>query len=289
MTSGPSTAGSASRSWRSSSLPAHAAWICPVGSSVVNSSRSLRHCLSDRCRAPRSQQPAVGPAVVGLAAAVAVDLLGDPLPGLGHHQVRQPVQMPVVHHQRRVRQHVAQRGGERRGRVDRDDLDAVPELPASAGQASPGRSLRTGQAPARAARPGGSGPGRRTTGHPRVGAAPAVLGEQPPDRPGPGLIDPEHPHPGTAPAASCSRPSRPARCSPTTTTPRTPGRRPRPTGSSRTRRARAARAAGGSTAARPRSARWSQRTSAAGTAVRGTPNGAGPSTAATAAGHAAGP
>jgi len=35
---------------------------------------------------------------------MAMDLLGDALPDLGRHQVRQPVQMPVVHHQRRVRQ-----------------------------------------------------------------------------------------------------------------------------------------------------------------------------------------
>ncbi len=50
--------------------------------------------------------------------------------------------MPVVHDQRRLREHVAQGRRERRGRVDRDDLGAVPELlalqvkpPAGAGAA----------------------------------------------------------------------------------------------------------------------------------------------------------
>jgi len=117
------------------------------------------NCLSLRCRAPQ-QQPPVGPAVVGLTAAVAVDLLGDSLPALGEHQVREPVQVPVVHHQLRVRQRLAQRCRERRGRVDRHDLDPGPEQrrlqlqpPADAGTGPAGRQPED-------APKGGSGPGR---------------------------------------------------------------------------------------------------------------------------------
>jgi hypothetical protein len=107
---------------------------------------------------------------------MAMDLLGDALPDLGHHQVRQPVQMPVVHHQRRVRQDLTKRRGERRGRVDRDDLDPVPKAAALQGKPAPHArarpSRRQPQDPTRVSRVEVD-----EAGHPRVVASPAVLGE----------------------------------------------------------------------------------------------------------------
>ena len=187
-------------------MPAKAAWICPVGSSVENRARSRRRCLADRSpAAAQQQQPAVGPAVVAGPTAVPVDLLGDALPDLGEHQVRQPVQVPVVHHERRVRQHPAKHRGERCGRVDRDDFDPSPELRGL--QPEPAANARAG--PARRQSPDATRVSRVEVDearHPGIGAAPARLGEQPPDRPGPGLIDAEHPQPHTAPDRSRRRP-----------------------------------------------------------------------------------
>ena len=134
-----------------------------------------------------------------------VDLLGDALPDLGEHQVRQPVQVPVVHHERRVRQHPAKHRGERCGRVDRDDFDPSPELRGL--QPEPGANARAG--PARRQSQDATRVSRVEVDearHPGIGAAPAHLGEQPPDRPGPGLIDAEHPQPRTATDRSRRRP-----------------------------------------------------------------------------------
>ena len=100
----------------------------------------------------------------------------------------------MVHHERRVRRHLAKRRGERCGRVDRDDFDPGPELrglqPEPAADARAGPARRQSQDAARVSRVEVD-----EAPHPGIGAAPARLGEQPPDRPGPGLIDAEHPHP----------------------------------------------------------------------------------------------
>jgi len=96
---------------------------------------------------------------------------GDPLPDLGEHQVGQAMQVPVVDDHRRVRQQLTQRPGERRRRVDRHDLDPVPERLALQGEPAPHRCPRSAGCQSEQA----AGMGRvevNEAGHPRIGPAP---------------------------------------------------------------------------------------------------------------------
>ncbi len=71
------------------------------------------------------EQKAVGPGQVVLAAPMALGLLRDALADLGDHQVREPHQVPVVDPDPRRGEGGIEGGPERRGGVDRDDLDPV--------------------------------------------------------------------------------------------------------------------------------------------------------------------
>ena len=70
----------------------------------------------------------MGPGLVDAAAAAALDLLGEVLPGLGHRLVGQGDQMEVIDRDSGAGKPHPQRFPERGRGVDRDDLHAQPPL-----------------------------------------------------------------------------------------------------------------------------------------------------------------
>ncbi len=170
-------------------MQAQAALISFVGSSSARTRRSRANPLRDRVFPARSSSWRC-PGEVGPPAAPAELLPSSALAHVGHRLVREADQMPVIDDDRRVRQVPADRCGERRRRVQRDDL--YTGLPLLGLAAQPGVDRPAGAARDQPDQPTSvRGVEVNEAGHPRVGAPPAGLIEDPAHRAGPGLIKAE--------------------------------------------------------------------------------------------------
>jgi hypothetical protein len=89
--------------------------------------QSVGRVPGERVAGAQEQHP-VRPGLVDPAAAAALDLLGQVLPGLGHGLVAEVDEVEVINGDGSARKPHPQRFPERRRGVDRDDVDAEPPL-----------------------------------------------------------------------------------------------------------------------------------------------------------------